>query len=214
MKKLVLCVVLCMASACMAGEWVLNYEYLSDLENDLFNDAQGGSVQYRIPIAGGLSAGLSAGYLTVDVDDQSSSTGSRCRRMLQTLDGDVTDVPLGISAIYALDINSSLRAVLDTGFKLHLLDSDLTYTETRRRGRRSRTESQSVDIDNALTYHVGGVFEWLLKDTDACQIAAAVGGGYAWDLDSDQLRVAGQNMPFDNSMEGCYLTAGVVIRTN
>ena len=206
MKTSIVAAVLLLAGVCQAGNWNLNYQNFWDLDNALFDSAEGGQVQYQVPLGlDGVGVGLSAGYLQVDVDDQAWTTGRRCRRRTHTLDGDVDDVPLGISLLYSRQVTDALSVGLDTGFRYHLLDSDLTYTSRWRRW----TDSAHVDIDNAVTYHVAGNLLWALNQT----VSLLVGGGYQWDIDDDAIRVNGHDLGFSNSMEGPFAQAGILIRT-
>ena len=118
-------------------------------------------------------------------------------------------MPLGISILYNVDLNSWLRVGLDTGVKYHLLDSDITLDSRQCRF----ADSQQVDIDNALTYHVAGNIEALFYKSDNCNIAGVVGGGYQWDLDPDPMSIGGRASPLDNSLQGAFVHGGIVIRT-
>ena len=208
MKKCIVClIVLVMVSMASAGDWGVTYQNLFDMDNQVFDGGQGAQVQYQIPV-GPIGIGLSAGYMSYEVNGQKWTEG-RCIKTHYEFDGDVTDVPLGISILFDVDLNSWLRVGLDTGVKYHLLDSDITLDSRMWRF----SDSQQVDIDNAITFHVAGNIEALLYKSDDCNIAGVIGGGYQWDLDSDQMSIGGRTSPLDNSLQGAFVQGGIVIRT-
>lgn len=108
----------------------------------------------------------------------------------------IDDIPVGVSALYDIEINETSKADIEIGIKYHFLNFD--------------SPDFNVNIQDPLTYSIGINYE---KDISE-QIAFIVGSGYQWNLERDNVKVNGWQTNMNNSLEGMYLKAGIVLRIN
>jgi len=183
------------------SEWVLFGQGMFP-QSDAYTAGYGGGIQYRTPapLLPETQLGLSIGYGGWNVKDWGYDG-----LLGMTLDGTAADLPLGASLIYSFRPADRLKIGLEGGFQYHLVQSDCDLNIYRIMWWPVNITNE-LEIDNVWTASLGLNVEYEI----APLTSLLLGAGYAWDLDRENFKVLGFELPLEQGFGGGFLRAGMV----
>ena len=212
MKKLiVMFVVLLMASVAFAETDVVITTGITDIsDNAEMENPWGGEVLLRhdlftisdMPVALGLSVGMQEQEMR---DNIGGYFGRNCWKIPWSVDGDIMDVPLGVSAIIKKPIKiggfGDCILAAQAGAKYHVMSDDITYSI-------GSFESRA-NIDDVVTCNFGLAIE---KEI-AKNVSLVAGVEYQYDLSENSVELNGRDL-FENDLTGWAFRVGGAIKLN
>ena len=213
MKKLVLmcCVVLLMVNVTLAETDVVITTGITDISNNAeMENPWGGEVLLRhdvfkvwdMPVALGLSVGVQEQEVR---DDIGGTHKLGWFKIPWSLDGDIMDVPLGVSAIVKKPIKvggfGDVILTGQAGAKYHVMSDDLTYKLGPLESRPSMDDTVTCNFGLAIEKEV-------IKN-----VSLVAGVEYQYDLSENSVELNGREL-FDNDLTGWAFRVGGAIKLN
>jgi hypothetical protein len=176
---LVLCSVL-LADINITGTGVLP-------KSNLYDGASGGLIEISNLIGNNLSAGVSFGYTSWDLDRFQQSTGCHFWEQINTNHGRFDDYGLGLFLSDSSKFAPGWRVDTKAGVKYHIVNSNATMEEFHPPW--CVTYIHNLDTDNYYSADFGLDFSYMLMNG----FSVLFGGGYQWDLSRNWVTVDGEN---------------------